>query len=267
MDATAFFANKPLVGMVHLEPLPGSARFAGDFSAVVRRAVEDARALQDGGLDGVMVENFFDSPFHKTAVPPHTVAAMTTAVHAVRESISIPVGVNVLRNDVRSALAIAHVTGARFVRCNVYVGAVVTDQGIIEGAAREAVEYRRYLGADVWILADIGVKHAWDLDQRSLSAQAQEAAERGLADALIVTGSATGAAPDDRAAREVKESVPHTPVLIGSGLNQTNARNLLQHADGAIVGSSLKQDGELSARVDLARVRALVRAVKRRQGD
>lgn len=128
-SAEAFFAGTPIVGMVHLGPLPGSARDAGRLDEVIARAEADAAALQAGGVDAVMVENYSDAPFHRAGVPPHTVAAITAAVSAVRRTVNLPVGVNVLRNDVCAAIAIAHVCGCRFVRCNVYVGAAVTDPG------------------------------------------------------------------------------------------------------------------------------------------
>jgi uncharacterized protein len=259
---TDWFSQKRLIGMVHLGPLPGSARYAGDLEPVLRRAEEDARALESGGVDAIMVENFFDAPFHKSSVPPHTVAAMTAAVLRVRQAVGLPLGVNVLRNDARSAIAIAHVCGAQVIRCNVYVGAAVTDQGLIEGAAREALEYRRTLGADIAIWADVEVKHAVQLGNTPVEQQAKDAVERGMADTVIVTGAATGAAtPIDRL-RAVCGAVPGTPVLVGSGLTPENAREVMALAAGAIVGSSLKQDGAVAAPVDGARVRALVDALR-----
>lgn len=263
MDISEFFSRKPIIGMVHLAPLPGSPRDSGDFAHTLRRAVEDARVLEEGGADAVLVENFFDAPFYKTDVPPHTIAAMTVAVHAVREAVSLPVGVNVLRNDVRTAIAIAHVCGARFVRCNVYVGAVVTDQGLIEGAAREAASYRRLLSADVWIWADVGVKHAAPLGGDSLGQEARDAVERGLADALIVTGPTTGMPTSAARVREVKAAVPAVPVLAGSGVTVENAEQLLAAADGAIVGTGLKKGGCVGASVDVERVKMVVEAVRK----
>jgi hypothetical protein len=264
MNLSDLFDRKPLIGMVHLGALPGSPRDEGDFTRTLCRAVEDARALESGGLDAVMVENFFDAPFYRSGVPPHTVAAMTRAAQAVREAVSIPVGVNVLRNDVNAAISIAHLCGAQFVRCNVYVGAAVTDQGMIEGAAREAVACRRMLGANVWIFADVAVKHAAILGDYPVEQQAKDAVERGLADALIVTGAATGAETPLERLRVVKSAVPAAPVLAGSGLTAQNAAQILSVANGAIVGSSLKRGGEIAAPVDVERVRALVRAARGR---
>lgn len=254
----AFWARRPLVGMVHLPPLPGSPRDAGaPMRDILAQAVADARALAGGGADAVMVENFFDAPFAKDNVPPHTVAALTRAVGAVREAVGLPLGVNVLRNDARAAIAIAHVCGAQFVRVNVYVGAAVTDQGLIEGAARDAVLYRRELGADVALWADVFVKHAAQLGPNSLEDAAKDAALRGLADALIVSGTATGSATSAEDARRVKAAVPQTPLLVGSGFDARSAPALLAHADGAIVGTSLKREGNVAEAVDVGRVRQL----------
>jgi uncharacterized protein len=254
----AFWRRKPLIGMVHLPPLPGSPRDAGaGMMLVLAQAVADARALVEGGADAIMVENFFDAPFAKDAVPPHTIAALTRAVAAVRENVALPVGVNVLRNDARAAIAIAHVCGAQFVRINVYVGAAVTDQGLIEGAARTAVLYRKELGADVAIWADIFVKHAAQLGEQTLEAVAADAVLRGMADALIVSGIATGSNTDVEELRRVKAVLPETPLLVGSGFTAATAADLLRYADGAIVGTSLKQDGNVANPIDVARVSAL----------
>jgi membrane complex biogenesis BtpA family protein len=265
LDA-AFWRRKPLIGMVHLPPLPGSPRDPGTGMApILAQAVADARALTAGGADAIMVENFFDAPFAKDAVPPHTVAALTRAVQAVREVTPLAVGVNVLRNDARSALAIAHVCGAQFVRINVYVGAAVTDQGLIEGAARAAVLYRKELGANVAIWADVFVKHAAQLGEQTLEAAARDAVLRGLADALIVSGIATGSVTNVEDLRRVKNALPETPLLVGSGFNAENASDLLCYADGAIVGTSLKRESRVAEPVEVARVRALRAAMNAAQ--
>ncbi len=252
--------------MVHLGALPGSAQYDADglpLSAVLARAAEDAAALREGGADAIMVENFFDAPFAKTDLPPHTIAALTRALLVVREAAgdAMPLGVNALRNDARSAIAIAHIAGAQFVRINVYVGAAVTDQGIIEGAARTAVLYRRELGAvNVAIFADVFVKHAAQLGDGTVTLEdaAKDAVERGLADALIVSGSATGAPTDSETVRRAARAVPGTPLLVGSGFSPDSASALLgAGATGAIVGTSLKVAGRIDAPVDAARVRAL----------
>jgi membrane complex biogenesis BtpA family protein len=261
-----FWSRRPLVGMVHLGALPGSVRAREPLETILERAVADARSLVDGGVDALMVENFFDAPFSKGMVPPITVASLTRAVLVVREAAGeVPVGVNCLRNDGVSALSIAHATGARFVRVNVYVGAAVTDQGIVEGLAREVQLARRHLGADVAVWADVFVKHASQIGDgtQTLADAAKDAVARGLADAVVVSGAATGAATPLGLVREAKDAVPGTPVLVGSGFSAETALDLLAAgATGAIVGSSLKQGGRIDAPVDVERVRRLVAAVR-----
>lgn len=251
-----FQTDKSLIGMVHLLPLPGSPRFVGDFDSVIQRALEDAHALAEGGADGVIVENFGDAPFHKY-VQPHTVAAMAMVVKEVRHALSVPVGVNVLRNDAKAAMAIAATAGAKFIRVNVHSGAMVTDQGILEGRADETLRYRKMLGADVKIFADVFVKHAAPLGMQTLEQAAQDTATRGLADALIISGAGTGEVTDLDDVRRVKAAVPHVPIFVGSGVNADNIREILSIADGVIVGTSLKVDGKVENPVDVERVRRL----------
>ena len=256
-----FRAPKYVIGVVHLLPLPGSPRWRGQMSQVLDRAVADARALENGGVDGLIVENFGDAPFCKDRVEAHTVSAMTLAVSAVREAVRIPVGVNVLRNDSRSALAIAAVTGASFIRVNVHTGAMLTDQGLIEGHAYETIRYRKELGAEIKVLADVLVKHAVPLGDQSLEQAAKDTVYRGLADALIVTGSGTGEPTAMEDMRRTNEAVPDYPVLVGSGVHEGNVAELLSLVDGVIVGTSLKEEGMVTNPVDRARVARLMAAV------
>jgi membrane complex biogenesis BtpA family protein len=248
-------SKRLLIGVVHLPATPGAPRFAGDRSAIARRAVDDARMLVGGGCDAVIVENFGDVPFFAHSVPPETIAALALAVAAVVEAVGdVPVGVNVLRNDARAALGICAATGARFVRINVHVGAAVTDQGLIEGDAVTTLRERQRLCPGVALLCDVHVKHAMPLGGGSIESAARDTLLRGLADALIVSGVATGSAPDVARLVAVRKAVPGAPLLIGSGLAETNARKLLAHCNGAIVGTSLKRGGEVGQPVEAVRV-------------
>ncbi len=258
-----FGASKYVIGMVHLLPLPGSPRWSGAMEQVLERAIADALALESGRVDGVMVENFGDVPFCRGRVEARTVAAMTMAVGAVREAVGLPVGINVLRNDARSALAIASVTGASFIRVNVHTGAMVTDQGLIEGDAYETIRYRSELGVDVKVLADVLVKHAVPLSCPTIEQAARDTAYRGLADGLIVTGSGTGEPTEMEDVRRTREAVPEFPVLVGSGVSQESVGKLLSVADGVIVGTGLKEDGIVTNPVDQVRVAALMAEVQK----
>jgi membrane complex biogenesis BtpA family protein len=275
MDIEATFGTTtPVIGMVHLGPLPGAPTAPADGAAAMRsvldRAVADVRALERGGVDGVMIENFGDAPFYPDDVPKHTVAATTRAATAVADATTLPIGVNVLRNDAEAAVSVAAAVGAAFVRVNVHTGARVTDQGIVEGRAHETVRLRERLGVDVGIFADTDVKHSAPLTPETYSAESfADTAERGRADAVIASGSGTGAAIDRGALEAViDERERHgleTPVLVGSGVRPETVADLLDLADGVIVGTALKEAGETTAPVDEARVAALVsRADERR---
>lgn len=256
-----FPTPRPIVGMVHLPPLPGAPRWGGSMDSVLDRALADARALEDGGVHGIIVENYLDAPFYPNRVPPETIAALAVVVREIIREVAVPIGVNVLRNDARAALAIATATGARFIRVNVHTGAMLTDQGWIEGQAHETLRLRSRLGAPVAILADVMVKHAVAPPGLDPAQAASDAWDRGLADGLIVTGVATGAATEADRIVAVKTAVPEAPVWIGSGLTAENVASLLPLADGAIVGSALMHGGVAGAGVDPNRVANFMAAV------
>ena len=254
--------RKVLIGVVHLKPLPGSPRWRGNLKALVDFAVADARAYQQGGADAVFIENFGDVPFTKAGVAPETIAAMTAAGCAVRAAIRLPIGFNVLRNDARAALALCSVCGGDFIRVNVHSGAMLTDQGLIEGDAYNTLRYREHLQSKAQIFADVHVKHAVPLGDQTLEDAAHDTAERGLADALIVSGVGTGQAADLEDVEHVRRACPEAKLLLGSGVNPTNVKDYLRFADGVIVGSSLKRNGKLANPVDAKRVAALIKAMR-----
>ncbi|HZU98640.1 MAG TPA: BtpA/SgcQ family protein [Planctomycetota bacterium] len=262
------FDRKPLVGVVHLAPLPGSPRWkpvgGRGMGALIEDAVARARAFVDAGFDGLIVENYGDAPFFKGAVPAETIAALTLATRAVIDAAGKkPVGVNVLRNDARAALGIAAATGARFVRVNVLSGVAATDQGIVEGDAASVVRAREALAPEVGIWADVHVKHARPLDTDDIRRAAENARERGLADVLLVSGDATGHAPDEAKIRRAREGAARAPLLLGSGLTAEACPRLAPLIDGAVVASSVLEEGRAGNKVVPARARALVEAFRR----
>jgi membrane complex biogenesis BtpA family protein len=258
-----FSVEKPIVGMIHLTPLPGTPKYEGlSLNRISELAVQDADHLESGGVDGLMVENFGDVPYKKKEVGPEIISTMAVIVADVVDAVKIPVGVNVLRNDFKAALAIAHVAGGKFIRSNVFIDATVTDQGLIEASAPELLRYRQYLGAEVKIFADVQGKHGVPLGNRPIEQSAMDAAYRGLADTLIVSGPRTGTEPELRDLAKVRKAVPDRPVFVGSGINEENVSKLLRQVDGAVVGTSLKLNGVVSNPVDEKRVKALMTAVK-----
>ena len=257
-----FQTDNPVIGVVHLSPLPTSARWQGKLQEVIARAEQEATALAAGGVDGIIIENFFDAPFTKDCVDPAVVSAMTLVVDRLKGMVMLPIGINVLRNDARSAMAIATCTQAQFIRVNVLTGVMATDQGLIEGKANELLRYRRELGSKVAILADVLVKHARPLGTPNLTTAVQDTIQRGLADAVILSGWATGSPPTKEDLELASAAAGNTPVLIGSGADWENIPQLMQAADGVIVSSSLKRRGKIDETIDPIRVSQFVEAVK-----
>jgi uncharacterized protein len=257
-----FNTTQPIIGVVHLLSLPTSARWGGSLSAIIDRAEQEAVALASGGVNSIIVENFFDAPFPKSRVDPAVVSAMTTVVSRLRALVSMPIGINVLRNDSLSAMAIASCTGAAFIRVNVLSGVMATDQGLIEGCAHELLRYRRELGSDVKIIADVLVKHAQPLSSSDITTAVQETIDRGLADAIILSGVATGSPPSIEDLKQAKEAAGSTPIIIGSGADFSNISSLMQFADGVIVSSSLKRQGKIENSIDPIRVSQFVEAMR-----
>lgn len=265
MLESLFGTKKPIIGVIHLLPLPGSSRWDGHMEPVCLRAEQEAAALTTGGVDGIIVENFFDAPFPKNRVDVATACAMTNVIKRVRAISDLPIGVNVLRNDGFAALAIATACDAQFIRVNILTGAMLTDQGIIEGEAHELHAYRRKLARhkQIRIFADVLVKHANPIGlDTDIQQVAKDTVERGLADAIIISGTGTGSAPDMEDLRRARAAVPETPILIGSGISKENAGEFMSIADGVIVASSLKRQGILQNPVDVERVRSLVKAIR-----
>lgn len=264
LDRASFarrFGRKPLFAMVHLLPLPGAPLFGGSMDAVVERALKDARAIEAAGAAGIFVENFGDRPFAKT-IGAATVAAMARCVAEIAREVDLPIGVNALRNDGRAALAIAAATGAAAIRINVHTGAMLTDQGLIEGDAAAVLRARARLGADVAIFADWMVKHAVPVGLLDPEQSARDLRERGLADAVVVSGRATGEAAEIGKLEIVRRVLPDAPLVVGSGLGRRNAAELARIADAAIVGTSIKRGGRSDAPIDRRRLEAVVAAFR-----
>jgi len=248
------FDRKQLIGMVHLKPLPGSYLYDGDLEEVIELALRDARTLEEAGFDAIMIENFGDVPFPKT-VDKVTVASFTAVAKVVRDEVSVPVGINVLRNDGVAAYSIAYAIKADFIRVNVLSGVAYTDQGIIEGIAHELARLRKLLPSGIKVLADVHVKHAvhfFDFEDA-----VRDTAERGLADAIVVSGKATGK-PVDLKKLALAKRISPVPVVVGSGTTYNNLPELWRYADAFIVGTWLKREGKVENEVSLERAKKLV---------
>jgi len=254
--------KKIVIGMLHLPALPGAPLSKLTLDEIRDFILRDVETLVHGGVDGLMMENFGDVPFYPGRVPKAVVEQMTEIAAHVREKTGLPLGINVLRNDGLSALAVAHAVGANFIRVNVLSGARVTDQGIVQGIAHDLLRERATLKAEsIKIFADVDVKHSAPLAARPLEDEVDDLIERALADAIVVSGAGTGKATDPDKVRRVKKFAGDTPVFIGSGVTSETIKDF-GAADGFIVGTSLKKDGAAANPVELERVKALMKAIR-----
>lgn len=250
---------RPVIGMLHAPPLPGSPRYEGDWPGVVRHVLDDFEVLASAGVHGLMLENFGDAPFYPDRVPQETVACLTRLAIEIRRRTELPLGINVLRNDGAAAIAVAAAADADFVRVNVLCGARVTDQGLLQGNAHEVLRTRDRLRArHVHVLADVDVKHSAPLAARPLAEEVHETLARGGADAVIVSGAATGALPDLEHVQTAFSAAGAAPVVVGSGVTPGSLRDLWPYADAFIVGSYFKPDGVAGGAVAAERVRELL---------
>lgn len=229
--------SRPLIGMIHLPPLPGSPRHDASLDDIVDVAIEEAGILEAAGMDGLIVENVGDTPFFRESVPAITVAAMAVIVREVRQRTPLAVGVNLLRNACLEAMSLASVVGADFIRCNVVIGAYVTDQGLIQGCAAELARLRQTLDHDIAVLGDVHVKHAAPLFDVPIEDAAADLAERAGVDAVIVSGARSPDPPSFERVALVHEAVD-IPVLIGSGVSLANVGDYYAASDGVLIGET-----------------------------
>ncbi len=258
------FTYKPVIGVIHLPPLPGTLLYKGQgIDSIVARALQDAEALYEGGVDAIIVENYGDKPYAVRVREPATIASMAIIVHELARRFNIPIGVSLLRNSGPEALAIAHVAGASFIRVNAYCEPRVAPEGLLEPVAREVMEEARRLSANIQILADVDVKHSYPLAPHYNVVQAvKECCERFQLDAIVVTGSRTGEPPDPGYVAAVK-SASTRPIIVGSGVTPENVEIYWRIADGFIVGTYFKENGITTAPVDRRRVERLIEKIRR----
>jgi membrane complex biogenesis BtpA family protein len=235
LDFKHLFPEKPIIGMVHMPPLPGAPNNRLSIGELTRFALSETDKLERAGLDACIVENIGDTPLLKENLPPYTVAAMATITEAVVDHTKMKVGVNMLRNACEEALSVAHIAGAHFIRCNILIGAYATDQGIIEGCAARVALLKKTLGSSVLVFGDVHVKHAYPIFNVEIEYAAQDLAERGGADAVIVSGARSPVPPTFERVKKVRDAI-EKPVLIGSGISLANVKQSYQKSDGLIIG-------------------------------
>jgi membrane complex biogenesis BtpA family protein len=258
---TIFGATKPVIAMIHVAALPGTPRHALPMRDIVAQACSEARIYRDAGVEGLLIENMHDVPYLRGGVGPEIVAGMALVAQAVRAEVNLPLGMQILAAADLEALAVAHAAGLNFIRVECFSFAHVADEGLMESNAAKLLRYRRQIGAQqVQVWADIKKKHAshaWTADLNL--ADVADAAEFMGADAIIVTGAATGRAPSVADISQARRNSA-LPVFVGSGVTEENLAAFLAVVDGVIVGSDFKEGGHWSNPVDPIRVRKFLAA-------
>jgi len=249
--------------MIHLLPLPGAPLYANSREEIRERAIRDAESLSSSGFDALLVENFGDIPFSAEGGEAHVIAEMSVLVREIRLLTALPVGVQVLRNDAKAAMAIAAAADASFIRVNVHTGTMFTDQGMLQGQAHSTLRYRHAIDAGrISILADVFVKHATPPIGVVFDDAVQECVERGMANGIIVSGSGTSR-ETDVGMLESAVARSNVPVYVGSGVTEKNLSRYIPLAHGVIAGTALKYDGDVSQAVDVERCRCFVEKARK----
>jgi uncharacterized protein len=256
--------KKTIIGMIHVEPLPGTPKFKASMSEIIVKAKVEAVLYKEAGVDVIAIENMHDVPYLNKKVGPEIVAAMAVVGYEVKNATGLRCGVQVLAGANREALAVALAAGLDFIRAEGFVFGHVADEGYINANAGETLRYRRQIGADqVLVLTDIKKKHS----SHALTAdvdivETAHAAEFFLSDGVIVTGVATGTEASLEELQQVKAAV-QIPVLVGSGVTAENVDRYLAVADALIIGSYFKQGGHWTQGVDFERVKNFMEKVNK----
>jgi uncharacterized protein len=261
-----FNRPQPIVGVIHVGALPGTPRSSQTVSELTAFARHEAQIYRETGVDGVIVENMHDVPYLRGEVGPEIVAALTAICVAVKSECGLPVGLQILAGANVEAMAVAHAAGLDFIRAEGYAYAHVADEGLIQASAAKLLRYRKMIGAErVQVWTDVKKKHAAHAITADVSiGETAETVEFMGADCVIVTGSATGRAPN---IADVQEAKSHCglPVFLGSGISEHNVAEFYDHADGFIIGSAFKVDGLWSNTIDPARVNSFIKSVQQHQ--
>lgn len=263
-DLQSIFKDKKIIiGMVHLPALPGSIKDSGSgLDSIVEKALKNAEALINGGVNGIMIENAGDMSFSVVDSQPETIASMAIITREVRNRFpKIPLGINILI-DYKGAIAVAHATNAEFVRVASFAYTWVSPGGIAVGAPNDLLRYRKFLDSKVKIFADVYCKNGAPLVDRPIEEVACDTA-RFQADSIIITGKSTGQPVSLEELKKVRDVLPHFPILVGSGTDERNIEEVLKYADGAIIGTSFLKNRNFENGVDVDNVRKVMNMVNK----
>ncbi|MGB0838933.1 MAG: BtpA/SgcQ family protein, partial [Chitinophagales bacterium] len=257
--STLFPTIKPIIGMIHLLPLPNTPAYENNWQQIVDHAVAEAIYYQKTGIDAVMIENMHDTPYVNGYATPEVIAAMSIIAHKIKSAINLPCGIQILAGANKAALAVAKAAQLDFVRVEGFVFGHVADEGWIDAQAGELLRYRRQIDAQhILVWTDIKKKHAAHaLTQDVNLLETAHAAQFFRSDGVIITGSATGQATDLVALQTLQNKVK-LPIIIGSGITADNLPQYFSLADAFIVGSYFKENGHWANALNHERILRLM---------
>jgi len=256
-----FPAEKSLVGMIHVQALPGTPQNHLSVPEIAAQAVKEAKILAESGMQAIMLENMHDVPYLNREVGPEIISALTRICSDVREATVLPLGLQILAGANQAALSVAQAAELQFIRAEGFVFGHMADEGLLQSDAGELLRFRKQIGAEhIQIFTDMKKKHSSHAITSDVSLNDTiEAAEFFLSDGVIITGTHTGKPVNTTELSSVYSST-QLPVLVGSGVTPTGLPQIIDHADAFIVGSYFKQDGNWKHEPDPQRIAALLQA-------
>lgn len=263
-----FESKKSVIGMIHIDALPGTPNFKGSVKNIIDKALMEAKFYMSGGVDGIAIENMHDVPYLNKSAGPEITSLMSIIGYEIKQLTKMPVGIQILAGANKQALAAANSAGLDFIRAEGFVFAHIADEGTINSDAAELLRYRKAIGADnILIFTDVKKKHSSHNITADVSIeQTAHAAEFFLSDGIILTGSETGKETDLDEVKSVKKSIK-LPVIIGSGITLNNIENYLPYCDAVIIGSYFKKSGNWKNTVDTERVKAFMKKINQLRLD
>lgn len=256
--------SKLVIGMIHVDALPGTPKYCGNVDRVIKNAIEEALIYKSTGIQGIMIENMHDVPYLNNAAGPEITSTMAIIAYEIKRQTNLFTGIQILAAANQEAIAIAHSANLDFIRAEGFVFAHVADEGVIESNAGTLLRYKKQIGADdVLVFTDVKKKHSSHSLTSDVSiVETAKAAEFFLSDGVIITGSATGEEVDIAELNSLKQS-SNLPIIIGSGITSENICSYFNLADIFIVGSYFKKDGNWENKVDKERVEKLLSIVNK----
>jgi uncharacterized protein len=257
-----FNIEKPIIGMIHIDSLPGTPKYSGSVKAIIEKAKKEAALYHSCGINALMIENMHDVPYLNRVVGPEVISLMSVILYEIKNRYKMPAGLQILAGANKEALSAAHSTGADFIRAEGFVFAHIADEGMFNSDAGELLRYRKQIGAEnVLIFTDIKKKHSsHSITSDTDIVETAKAAEFFLSDGVVVTGSSTGKEPLLKEIKDVRENIK-IPVLAGSGITIKNAAEYLEYCDALIIGSYFKKDGLWYNEIDKARVESFMNVI------